>query len=182
MNKVKVRIFTIADYEEEEVWLRSQHRKGLRLVKMIPPCFFVFEPCRPEDVVYRLDYRNGEQTGDYFQLFRDYGWEYCACCVGWLYFRKPASEVRSEEDGEIFSDDASRAAMIRHILLTRMLPLLIIFLCCLLPNWTVTLQGGFGRAGAFFSGVFTALLLLCLYLFIHCGGKLRKLQRRYEHR
>ena len=58
MRKTLVRFFTIADYEEEELWLRKQHRNGLKLVKMTPPFFFTFEECTPEDVIYRLDYRN----------------------------------------------------------------------------------------------------------------------------
>ena len=57
MSKTKtfLRLFTIADYEEEEQWLRSQHQKGWKLQKIYFPCFYVFEECQPEDVVYRLD-------------------------------------------------------------------------------------------------------------------------------
>lgn len=101
MRKVKLRFFTIADYEEEN-WLRAQHKKGLRLVKIFPPCGFVFETCRPEDVIYRLDYRNGRQNREYMQLFQDYGWEHFGRCLGWMYFRKPAAELEAENDGEIF--------------------------------------------------------------------------------
>lgn len=41
MNKEKtiIRFFTIADYEEEEMWLHSQHMNGWKLVKMTPPLF-----------------------------------------------------------------------------------------------------------------------------------------------
>ena len=90
-RKTELRFFTIADYEEEEVWLREEHRKGWALLKVTPPCFYVFERCEPEDVVYRLDYKNGEESGEYFQLFRDYGWENCGRCLGWLFFRKSAA-------------------------------------------------------------------------------------------
>ena len=31
MRKTMLRFFTIADYEEEELWLREQHRSGWRL-------------------------------------------------------------------------------------------------------------------------------------------------------
>lgn len=94
MHKTKFRFFTIADYEEEEIWLREQHKNGLRFVKMTPPGLFIFEECPPEDVIYRLDYKNGSQNKDYIQMFSDYGWEYLDECVGWMYFRKPASEVQ----------------------------------------------------------------------------------------
>ena len=94
-TKTMIRFFTIADYEDEEIWLREQHRKGWKLQRMIVPCFYIFEACTPEDVIYRLDYRNNEEDSEYLQLFRDYGWEQFARCMGWLYFRKSASEIGS---------------------------------------------------------------------------------------
>ena len=48
---------------------------------MIPPCLYVFEKCTPEDVVYQLDYKNNAETSNYFQIFRDYGWEYIGRCL-----------------------------------------------------------------------------------------------------
>ena len=42
-KKTVIRFFTIADYEDEEIWLHNQHMNGWRLVKMIPPCFFIFD-------------------------------------------------------------------------------------------------------------------------------------------
>ena len=104
-KKTVIRFFTIADYEDEEIWLHNQHMNGWKLVKMIPPCFYIFEKCTPSEVAYRLDYKNNSETSNYFQIFRDYGWEYIGRCVGWLYFRKPSTEMDSERDGEIFSDN-----------------------------------------------------------------------------
>ena len=95
MRRTIVRFFTIADYEEEEIWLREQHRNGRKLVRVIPPCFYVFEDCEPQEVVYRLDYKNSRQTEEYMQMVRDFGWEYFTQCVGWLYFRKPADPAGS---------------------------------------------------------------------------------------
>lgn len=48
------------------------------------------------------------------------------------YFRKPAAEMNGDE--EIFCDDASRLDMMKRVLVGRMLPLLCIFLCIILPN------------------------------------------------
>jgi hypothetical protein len=176
-KKLKIRFFTIADYEEEERWLRSQQQNGWKLVKMTPPCFFLFEPCQPEDVIYRLDFKNKKVTGDYMQMCADFGWEYAGKCVGWLYFRKAASQVDVETEGELFSDNESKGNMIRHILRTRMLPILIIFLCCVLPQTKRSLDGE-GSAGL----LIFMLILLALYLFLllHCGLKLMKLKRRYK--
>ena len=97
-RKTVIRFFTIADYEEEEVWLHDQHKNGWKLLKMIPPCFYIFEKCVPDDVVYRLDYKNNTENDGNFQIFVDYGWEYIGRFVGWLYFRKPLSETESGQD------------------------------------------------------------------------------------
>lgn len=179
-EQTKIRFFTIADYEEEEAWLREQHKAGWKLTRVSIPCFYYFESCTPEDVVYRLDYQNSEEGSDYLQLFQDYGWEHCGRCAGWLYFRKPAAQADSEQEREIFSDDASRVEMIQHIVKTRMLPLLIIFLCCVVPNWIRAMSGGFHGLTAVFGGIFTLLLVVYLYLFLHCGTKLRKLKDKYS--
>ena len=171
-----IRFFTIADYEEEEIWLREQHKSGWKLLKTVLPCFYIFESCPSEDVVYRLDYKNNTENGDYLQIIKDYGWEYFNRCTGWLYFRKPVSSNDTEQDSEIFSDDASRVDMLNHIVMTRMLPLLIIFFSCLLPNLIRSLNGGLPFA---FTVIYTVLLLLYLYLFVHCGRKLHILKDKY---
>lgn len=178
-RKTVIRFFTIADYEEEEIWLRQKHRDGWKLVKTVLPCFYIFESCTLEDVVYRLDYQNNTESSDYFQLFQDYGWEYFNRCAGWLYFRKPVSETDTEQDVSIFSDDASRLDMVNHIVKTRMLPLLVIFSCCVMPNLVQSINESIPFADAF-AIVFGLLALLYLYLFLHCGLKLRKLRRKYN--
>ncbi len=180
MSEVKVRFLTIADYEEEEQWLREQHRRGLRLTKMVIPCFYHFEVCEPEDVVYRLDFQNAEMNWDYLQMFRDYGWEYCNNCLGWRCFRKPASQIQSETEGEIFSDNASKVEMVQRIVRTRLLPILIIFLCCVLPNWCRMISMSVSAGETVFVGIFTALLFLYMYLILHCGLKLKRLREKYQ--
>jgi hypothetical protein len=176
-KKVEIRFFTIADYEEEEQWLRSQHQSGWKLVKMTPPCFFTFEPCQPEDVIYRLDLKNKQGTGDYRQMCADFGWEYAGACIGWLYFRKAASQVDVETEGELFSDNESKGNMIQHIIRTRMLPILIVFLCCVLPQTERSLNGEGGVGLLLFMLVFLALYL---FLLLHCGLKLLRLKRKYN--
>ena len=34
MTKTVIRFFTVADFQEEEKWLREQSKKGLKLLKM----------------------------------------------------------------------------------------------------------------------------------------------------
>jgi hypothetical protein len=174
---LKVHFFTIADYEEEERWLRSQHQKGWKLVKMTPPCFFTFEQCAPEDVIYRLDYKNANASDDYMQMFADFGWEYAGKCVGWLYFRKAASQVDGETEGELFSDNESKGNMIQQVISTRMLPILVLFLCCVLPR-TVQALNGQGSVGLLI--FWLVLLAIYLYALLHCGLKLLRLKRKYQ--
>jgi hypothetical protein len=176
-TKLKIRFFTIADYEEEERWLRSQHRKGWKFIKMTPPCFYTFEECEPEDVIYRLDYKNEDATIEYKQLFLDFGWEYSGKCVGWLYFRKPATQIDTEKEGELFSDNESKVDMIQHIMRTRMLPILVIFLCCVFPQLMKAVNGTGNVGGLIFWGL---MLLVYVYLLLHCGLKLTKLKSQYE--
>lgn len=177
-TKTIVRFFTIADFEEEEVWLREQHRQGWKMINAAV-FLYTFERCAPEDVIYRLDYKDGEETEDYFQMYRDYGWEYFDQNAGWLYFRKPAAETKSEADGEIFSDGLSKVQMVQHIVRTRMLPLLLIFLCCLLPNLVRSINGQIPFFN-FFAVFFGILFVLYCYLLTYCGVKLARLRKKYE--
>lgn len=177
MHKTVVRFFTIADYEEEELWLRTQHNSGWKLVKVTPPCFYVFESCKREDVVYRLDYRNNDRTEGYAQMAEDFGWECVERSLGWLYFRKPAG---GQNEDELFSDDASRAEMVGHIIRTRMLPIAIIFICCVVPNLINALRGNMAGLSGFFAGVFGVLFVIYIYIMAHCGLKLKRKKDRFE--
>lgn len=183
MRKTFVRFFTVADFEEEEQWLRKQSKQGWKLVKMIPPCFFVFEECKPQDVIYRLDYKNNTQTENYMQMLSDFSWEYCGKCLGWLYFRKPSAKAKTAADAELFSDDASRADRVTQIVRTRLFPLTIIFLCCVLPNLTRAIGGEYvGSFGTVLACVSGVLFVLYMFLIVYCGVKLKRLKDRYTDR
>ena len=177
-TKTFTRIFTIADYEEEENWLREQSRKGLHLQKMIQPFIYIFEVGKPEEMIYRLDYRNAKGDQDYAQMFADYGWECCGKCFGWIYFRKPASAVTCEEEGELFSDSESRLSMVQHVIQTRMLPLLVVFLCILIPQWTNVMNS---PDEITLEVIFSILMLLYVILILHCGRKLYSLRKKLKN-
>lgn len=176
MTKTFIRFYTIADYEEEETWLREQSQRGWKLKKMTPPCFYVFEECEPEDVIYRLDFKNQEAEPEYLQMFADFGWEYAGKCIGWFYFRKPASEMESEEDSEIFSDNQSKVDMLQKIISRRMLPIMIIFLCCVVPNIAMNHMDSVGRV---LDVIFILMGVFYIYLILHCGIKLHNLKKKY---
>ncbi|MBQ6560414.1 MAG: DUF2812 domain-containing protein [Erysipelotrichaceae bacterium] len=181
MNKTVTKFFTIADYEEEEEWLRDQHRNGWKIVKITPPCSYTFELCEPEDVIYRLDFSNKEESEEYMNMLKDFGWEYIGQCVGWLYFRKPASETKTQEEGELFSDNVSKAELVSNVITTRMVPICLIFLCCVIPNFMRFMNGEFvGTFGMILGLFFSVMFVVYVYLIIYCGTKLKRIRKRYE--
>ena len=131
-QKTAFRYFTIMEYEKEQKWLEQQHREGWRLTDA-KVCVYRFERCKPEEVVYQLDYNEDGRARreEYLQLFRDCGWEHVLDNVGYSYFRKPKSQMQGDE--EIFCDMESRMDMFRRILRGRMIPLLVLFFCIFLP-------------------------------------------------
>ena len=133
-KKMEPRIFTIADWEKEEQYLRKRHREGWKFVKVNLPGLYHFENCSPEDVVYQMDYNQEglAHKDEYVQMFKDCGWEYIQDFGGYSYFRKPVSEMQGEE--EIFCDDESRLDMMRRMFAGRDLPILIILVLLILPN------------------------------------------------
>lgn len=181
MKKTIRRFFTIADFEEEEIWLREQHKEGWKLTDITIPCFYHFESCEPEDVIYRLDFGNDDRPEDYRQLLSDFGWEYFADCAGWSYFRKPASEAVTEEEGELFSDDESRAEQISKVFCWRYAPIMTIFLCAVMPNFFRLINGEFtGTSGIVMGVLYAVLFAVYVFLLTYCGIKLKRIKDRYK--
>lgn len=183
-KKVMFRIFTISDYDKEEEFLRNQHKNGYQFVRFGFPGFYHFKACEPKDVVYQLDFSgvNMSEKPSYLQMFKDAGWDYLFDVMGWSYFKKDAVA----EDGEIpiFSDIESKIAMINRIFRWRMIPLLIIFFTCILPQiynkYDRLTAGGNDMANSLgFLIFFSLMFLLYLYIFIRCGSGLYRLKKKY---
>lgn len=178
MVKKELRFFDITQWREEEVYLRQRHSEGWKLVKVTLPGIYTFEACTPEDVIYRLDYNQEglANEGEYLQMFADCGWQHILNFVGYAYFCKPAAEAGGEE--EIFCDEQSRLDMIGRVFKGRMVPLLCICFCILLPN----LFRVFGSLtpdpwDLYFAVFFSAATLLYLVIFLRfaiCYHRLRK--------
>lgn len=185
MRKHVYKCFLLPDYEKEEQYLAEMHRSGWRLVSA-KPFHYIFEQSQPEEIVYRLDYPEHNENrslsdGEYIQLFSDYGWEYLAKLNGFYYFRKPASTA-TDADNEIFCDTSSRLDMIRRIINTRLVPIWIIFLSCVIPNAIRSVNGDWGDSAwdhafsffwGFMFGVYTVILLRCFIGF-------QKLKKKYD--
>lgn len=133
-KKITCKWFDITQYEQEGEYLRKMHQSGWKLQRVWAPGIYLFRACEPEDVVYQLDYNQEgiQNKEEYVKMFLDCGWEYLFDFVGYSYFRKPVSRMDGEET--IFCDDRSRLEMMKRIYKGRMLPLILVFLCVLVPE------------------------------------------------
>ncbi|MBQ8258055.1 MAG: DUF2812 domain-containing protein [Clostridia bacterium] len=158
------RYFSIFEYEKEEKYLREMHKSGWRFLKVTGLGVYHFEKCTPADVIYQLDYNQDskEHKDEYLQMFSDCGWEHIQEYAGYSYFRKPAAEMNGDE--EIFCDNESKLQMMERVLKGRMLPLLIIFFCCLVPQFVINIFSTRNYAAA---GVIAGVLLLYIAVFTY---------------
>ena len=147
-KKVVYRIATIADYDREALYLGEMHAKGWKLKEvsysnLVVAVKYTFEKCQPEQVSYQLDFYpvKKSERACYLQLFKDFGWEHITNFNGFSYFRKLYSGVESDAEFEIYNDAAGKLAMVKRILIMRMLPILLLF-SALLPVFSKSLGGG----------------------------------------
>lgn len=158
--------------EEEENWLREMSQDGWHLSSVGIPTIYDFKFGKPEDFVYRLDYRPHSRMDreDYFQLFEDAGWEHVGEMSGWQYFRKPAS---AEGGLEIFTDRESKIEKYR-----RLLGFLIILFLPLLVSFSTVMRSSFNSTWILILRlIITPLLILYAYACVKLFLRIRKLQR-----
>ena len=172
-RKLKFRYFSIVEWEKEQDFLRREGLKGWRFTKATLLGIYHFEGCKPEDVVYQLDYNPDgiSHKEQYVQMFRDCGWEYIQDYFGFSLYRKPASEMDGDE--EIFCDDQSRLEMVKRIFFGRMVPLIAIFFLLVIPNLYAQ-STNHSSAGYVLSWAFWILFVLYLFLFLVLGRQFWK--------
>lgn len=178
-RQTKIRFFTIADFNEEQTWLEKQHKKGWKLVKVSMPCFFTFKECEPQDVSYRLEFKNNRVSDDYLQMYEDYGWEYIDSSLGWNYFKKTVNADDVSGENEIFSDDESKLNMIDRIIKMRLIPIfvaLIPALFLILRSMMTETVFGLESPRGIASIIIILLALIDIYLIVYCWTKLKKLR------
>ena len=146
-KKIVYRIFTIADYDREALYLRKMHAEGWKLKEvtysnLVVAVKYTFEKCQPEQVSYQLDFypMKKSERASYLQLFKDCGWEHITDFNGFSYFRKLRSGIESDAEFEIYNDASGKLAMVKRILTRRMLPILLLFLA-LLPVFSKFVSG-----------------------------------------
>lgn len=157
--KKQFKWYTIFEYEKEQDYLREMHKSGWKFIKVTGLGMYHFEKCIPQDVVYQLDYNiDGlAHKDEYLKMFDDCGWEYIQDFLGYSYFRKAVSEDGVAED--IFCDEESRFQMMQRVLKGRMLPLLVIFLAVLLPQFILNLFSYHNYFVATFIGVILVMYI-----------------------
>lgn len=151
-KKIVYRIFTIADYDREALYLRKMHAEGWKLKEvsysnLVVAVKYTFEKCQPEQVSYQLDLypMKKSERASYLQLFKDCGWEHITDFNGFSYFRKLHSGIESDAEFEIYNDAFGKLAMVKRILIIRMIPILLLFLLifsALLPVFSKFVSGG----------------------------------------
>ena len=166
-KKVVYRISTIADYDREALYLGEMHAKGWKLKEvsysnLVVAVKYTFEKCRPEQVSYQLDFypMKKSERASYLQLFKDCGWEHIIDFNGFSYFRKLHSGIESDIEFEIYNDATGKLAMVKRILIMRMLPILLLF-SALIPIFLKYLSGG-----SSFSWVMFLIVMIDCVLFI----------------
>ena len=150
-KKIVYRVFTIAVYDREALYFREMHAKGWKLRKvsysiLLFAVKYTFEKCHPEQVSYQLDFYPMEKSerASYLQLFKDCGWEHITDFNGFSYFRKLHSGIESDAEFEIYNDASGKLAVVKRILIIRMIPILLIFLLifsALLPVFSKFVSG-----------------------------------------
>lgn len=161
-KKISVRFFNIVQWKQEQDYLRSQHNNGWKFKKLDWLCCYHFERCEPEDVKYQLDFNPDgiNHKSEYVQLFSDCGWEYMQDYVGYSYFRKPVAQMQNQDE-EIFCDDTSRLDMMKRVLKGRIIPLIFMFLCVILPQ--IFVQNNTHSKILYYVYVVLAVLYLILF-------------------
>lgn len=175
-TKKEFKFFTIFDYEKEQDYLRRMHNQGWKFVDVGGIFVYRFQQCTPEDVVYQLDYNQDSASNkdEYIRMFEDCGWEYLFDFVGYSYFCKPVSAESGPE--EIFCDDASRLQMLGRVFKGRMLPLLILFLCVLLPQFFINIVEHQNYLLATFLG---GVIAVDIWVLFSCIQSYAKYKRRH---
>ncbi len=173
-TKHEIRVFNIAEYEEEQEYLRNMHRQGWKFNRIKYIFLYEFIRCEPEDVVYQLDYNlDGlKHKTEYIQLFTDCGWQHIGDYFDYSYFSKPLVEMNAEE--EIFNDDASKLEMLKRIIKGRLLPLLIIFFCTICPQLFIN---SYSHNAFFF--IFLIIFSVYCFIFIKVYLKFNSLNSKY---
>lgn len=129
-DKIERHFFLLPEFEQEEEYLMDMAKKGYLLERITLTGKYYFKKCNPVNMIYRIDFSPDKDSESYIQMYKDYGWEYIQDLNDFSYFRK----VDAGTENEIFNDIESKIDMIEKINNRKMLPIIFIFLCTIIPN------------------------------------------------
>jgi hypothetical protein len=162
--------------EKEEQWLENMAAEGWRL-ESVAPFFYKFHQMAPEEVVYRLDYKNtlDKDYADYSTIFCDSGWELVAGMSNWHYYHINPQNTRVPE---IYNSNRAKSQKYRR-LLVGLLPLVVIYVTLFNPALNI-FGSNASSTGTLFSKVIeiflAAFLLFFVYVVIRLWYKIKKLE------
>ena len=91
-SNVQFRMFTIFDLDKVEDYLHEMHLKGWKFISNRFG-FFYFEPCQPDDVIYRVWNTSYLRKNDVdLQSMKDREWEFVENC-SYTVFRKATCDL-----------------------------------------------------------------------------------------
>ncbi|MBM7635933.1 DUF2812 domain-containing protein [Streptococcus saliviloxodontae] len=175
--------FSFHHLQAIEDYLRHMHQAGYALKTITMMGKLTFEPCQPEDVVYRFDLQKQaymDLNKSYVQTYRDAGWQLVPLDYqGVVLFKKSAEGVASLDELELYSDSHSRYAFEKLLLQRRLAFPLIPLLLPITQTFTYFFDGAPKRSIGFwlFWGlIFLEGLVWCLYYL----KQFRDLKKKYS--
>jgi hypothetical protein len=164
--------------DKEEEWLGEMSRQGLHLQH--PGAFgqYSFKQGEPREFAYRLDFvANAKKNPDYYQLFRDAGWEHVGELGGWQYWRK---EVVDGKVPEIFTDNASKIQKYQRLIgfMVIFIPIYVFFLVS--HNNRISMQGSglFGILYEILFFVFFVIMMIFVFAMLKIMQRISALKRK----
>jgi len=107
----KWKLFLAPDIEKEEKWLTEMSDKGLQFVKYKPFVYY-FEENPANSYIYQVDFQ--EANDDYFELYKDAGWEYVDSFMdNFHYFRAEKDKIGEQR---IYTDPESLKSLYKRML------------------------------------------------------------------
>ncbi len=178
VDKKERHFFLLPEFEKEEEYLMEMAKKGYLLEKVSITGKYYFKKSNPANMIYRIDFNPDKDFESYIQMYKDYGWEYIQDLNGFSYFRK----VNDGTENEIFNDIESKIDMIEKISNRRMLPIIIIFLCTVIPNVIrMTINETFtDTVSIIFYAFWIVLLVVYIYTITRCTIGFNKLREKYN--
>lgn len=174
-RKIKIAAFSIAQWEKEAQWSGSSTSKAGSLPTSPRAWSIISSPASLRMWSISWNYHPDGPLSDYLQIFADCGWEYVESFSGYHYFRKSLAQMTDGEE-TIFCDRASRLDMIHRVFRRRVVPLMCIFVCILLPQLFLSHQ----LSRTIFTGIFGVLFVLYLVIFLQFGLQYRRLLQQED--